>query len=60
MATEVRDAASSIGEDAASAAKDQAKSLLSEAEAVARRNPLGVVVGALGIGILIGLVQGRR
>ena len=33
---------------------------VSEAEAIARRNPLGVVIGALGIGILIGLVKGRR
>ena len=60
MAVEVGDAASSIGEDAASAAKDQAKTLLSEAEAVARRNPLAVVIGAFGIGILIGLMKGRH
>lgn len=60
MAAEVGDAASSLGEDATSAAKDQAETLLSEAEAIARRNPLAVVIGALGIGILIGLVKGRR
>ncbi|MGZ9143809.1 MAG: hypothetical protein ACXW4O_15885 [Candidatus Binatia bacterium] len=60
MAAEVGDAATGIGEDVSSAAKDQAKTLLSEAEAVARRNPLGVVIGALGIGILIGLLKGRR
>ena len=60
MASEVGDAATGLGEDVTSAAKDQAKTLLSEAEAVARRNPWGVVIGALGIGILIGLVKGRR
>ena len=60
MAVEVGDAATGLGEDVTSAAKDQAKTLLSEAEAVARRNPLGVVIGALGIGILIGLAKGSR
>lgn len=60
MATEVGDAASSLGADAKSAAKDGATTLLSEAEAIARRNPLGVVIGALGIGILIGMMKGRH
>ena len=60
MAAEVGDAATGLGEDVTSAAKDQAKTFLSEAEAIARRNPLGVVIGALGIGILIGLIKGRR
>lgn len=60
MAAEVGDAATGIGENVSSAAKDQAKTLLSEAEAVARHNPLGVVIGAFGIGILIGLMKGRH
>ena len=53
---EVGEAATGI----ASAAKDQANTLLSEFEAVARRNPLAVVFGAFGIGMLIGLMKGRR
>lgn len=60
MAVEVGDAATGFGADVSSAAKGQANTLLSEAEAVARRNPLGVVVGAFGIGILIGLMKGRH
>jgi hypothetical protein len=60
MAAEVGEAATDIGEDVASAAKDQAKTLLSEVEAAARRNPLGVLIGAFGIGLLIGLMKGRR
>ena len=60
MAAEVGEAATDIGEDIASAAKDQAKTLLSEVEAVARRNPLGVLIGAFGIGLLIGMMKGRR
>jgi ElaB/YqjD/DUF883 family membrane-anchored ribosome-binding protein len=60
MAAEVGEAATDIGEDIASAAKDQAKTLLSEVEALARRNPLGILIGAFGIGLLIGLMKGRR
>ena len=60
VTTEVGGAATGIGEDIASAAKDKANTLLSEFEAAARRNPLGVVIGALGIGMLIGLMKGRR
>ena len=53
---EVGEAATGI----ASAAKDQANTLLSEFETIARRNPLGVVIGAFGIGMLIGLMKGRH
>jgi hypothetical protein len=60
VAAEVGEAATEISGDIASAAKDQANTLLSEFEAVARRNPLGVVIGAFGIGMLIGLVKGRH
>ena len=60
VTAEVGEAATGIGEDIASAAKDQANTLLSEIEAVARRHPLGVVIGAFGIGMLIGLMKGRH
>ena len=60
VTADVGEAGASVGEDIASAAKDKANNLLSEFEAAARRNPLGVVIGALGIGMLIGLMKGRR
>jgi HSP90 family molecular chaperone len=60
MAAEVGEAATDIGEEIASVAKDQAKTLLSEVEALARRNPLAILIGAFGIGLLIGLMKGRR
>jgi hypothetical protein len=60
VTAEVGEAATGIGGDVASAAKDQANTLLSEFEAAARRNPLGVVFGAFGIGMLIGIMKGRR
>lgn len=60
VTAEVGGAATGIGEDIASAAKDKANTLLSEFEATARRNPLGVVIGAFGIGMFIGLMKGRR
>jgi ElaB/YqjD/DUF883 family membrane-anchored ribosome-binding protein len=47
------------GADVASAASTQAKNLANEFEAMARRNPLGVVAGALLVGGLIGMM-GRR
>ena len=60
VAAQVGEAATGIGGDIASAAKDQANTLLSEFEVVARRNPLGVVIGAFGIGMLIGIMKDRR
>ena len=45
--------------DAAAAATDRAKSVAGELEGMARRNPLGVIAGAVVIGVLIG-VFGRR
>jgi ElaB/YqjD/DUF883 family membrane-anchored ribosome-binding protein len=48
-----------MGADVASTAGRQAKSLANEFEAMARRNPLGVIAGALVVGVLIGLM-GRR
>jgi hypothetical protein len=60
VTAEVGGAATGIGENIASVAKDKANNLLSEFEAAARRNPLGVVIGAFGIGMLIGLMKGRH
>lgn len=45
--------------DAAAAATDRAKSVAGELEGMARRNPMGVIAGAVVIGVLIG-VLGRR
>jgi hypothetical protein len=47
------------GVEFASTAGEQAKSLAAELEAMARRNPLGALAGALAIGFLIG-AWGRR
>ena len=59
MAAEVGEAAGDIGAEIASSAKDQASTFVSEFEKVARRNPLGVVAAALGVGLVIGLMRGR-
>jgi ElaB/YqjD/DUF883 family membrane-anchored ribosome-binding protein len=45
--------------DAAAAATNRAKSVAGELEGMARRNPMGVIAGAVVIGVLIG-VFGRR
>jgi ElaB/YqjD/DUF883 family membrane-anchored ribosome-binding protein len=47
------------GVEFAATAGEQAKTLAAELEAMARRNPLGALAGALAIGFLIG-VWGRR
>jgi ElaB/YqjD/DUF883 family membrane-anchored ribosome-binding protein len=47
------------GSQFASTAGEQAKTLAAEIEAMARRNPLGALAGAVAIGFLIG-VWGRR
>jgi hypothetical protein len=60
VTAEVGEAATGIGEDIASAGKHQATTLLSEFEAGARRHPFGVVLGAFGVGMLIGLMKGRH
>ena len=49
-----------IGAEIASTAKEQASTLVEEFEKVARRNPLGVVAGALFLGLLIGVMRGRH
>lgn len=47
------------GSAMASTATDQAKSLASELETMARRNPIGALAGAVMVGILVGML-GRR
>jgi ElaB/YqjD/DUF883 family membrane-anchored ribosome-binding protein len=62
LAGQVGDAASDLadrGSQLVSSAGDQAKTLASELEAMARRNPLGTLAGAVAIGMLIG-IMGRR
>jgi len=62
LAGQVNGVASDLAEkgaSAASAATDRAKSFASEFEAMARSNPLGVLAGAVVLGVLIGMM-GRR
>jgi ElaB/YqjD/DUF883 family membrane-anchored ribosome-binding protein len=62
IAGQVGTAASDIAErgaGVASVATDQAKTLASELEGIARRNPLGALAGAVILGIVIGMM-GRR
>jgi ElaB/YqjD/DUF883 family membrane-anchored ribosome-binding protein len=49
------------GADIATSATKQLKTFATELEEIARKNPLGALAGALGVGIVIGLiVRGRR
>jgi ElaB/YqjD/DUF883 family membrane-anchored ribosome-binding protein len=48
------------GANVASTATDQAKTLVTELENIARRNPLGALAGAVIVGILIGMMDRRR
>jgi ElaB/YqjD/DUF883 family membrane-anchored ribosome-binding protein len=62
IAGQVSTAASDLAEksaNVASAATDQAKSLVTELENIARRNPLGALAGAVVIGVLIGMMRRR-
>jgi ElaB/YqjD/DUF883 family membrane-anchored ribosome-binding protein len=59
MGGQVATAATDIGSDVASAAKEQVSSLATEFEKMARRNPMAVVAGALAVGLFIGLLRGR-
>jgi ElaB/YqjD/DUF883 family membrane-anchored ribosome-binding protein len=62
IAGQVSTAASDIAEkggNVASAATDQVKTLVTELENIARRNPLGALAGAVVVGVLIGMM-GRR
>jgi ElaB/YqjD/DUF883 family membrane-anchored ribosome-binding protein len=47
------------GAKVASLATSQAKTLVTELEEIARRNPLGALAGAIAVGVLIGMM-GRR
>jgi hypothetical protein len=44
----------------ASSAKERAKTLTSELEGMARRNPLGTIAGALLVGVIIGMISRSR
>jgi ElaB/YqjD/DUF883 family membrane-anchored ribosome-binding protein len=47
------------GANVASIASDQGKNLANELESMARRNPFGVIAGAVLVGVVIGMM-GRR
>jgi ElaB/YqjD/DUF883 family membrane-anchored ribosome-binding protein len=47
------------GANVASVATDEAKTLVTELENIARRNPLGALAGAVAIGVLIGMMRRR-
>jgi ElaB/YqjD/DUF883 family membrane-anchored ribosome-binding protein len=62
IAGQVSTAASELagkGANVASVATDQAKTVVTELENIARRNPLGALAGAVVVGVLIGMM-GRR
>jgi ElaB/YqjD/DUF883 family membrane-anchored ribosome-binding protein len=62
VAGQVTDVASDLadrGSQYASSASHQVKTLATELESIARRNPLGALAGAVAIGVLIG-ITGRR
>ena len=62
IAGQISTAASDLAEkgaNVASVATDQAKTLVTELENIARRNPLGALAGAMVVGVLIGMM-GRR
>jgi hypothetical protein len=48
------------GSELATSARDQAKTFASELEAMARRNPLGTIVGALLVGVVIVMMSRGR
>jgi ElaB/YqjD/DUF883 family membrane-anchored ribosome-binding protein len=48
------------GSELASSAKQHAKTFASELEAMAQRNPLGTIAGALLIGVVIGFISRGR
>ena len=62
IAGQISTAASDLAEkgaNVASVATDQAKTVVTELENIARRNPLGALAGAMVVGVLIGMM-GRR
>jgi ElaB/YqjD/DUF883 family membrane-anchored ribosome-binding protein len=52
--------AGAVASDMAESATQQMKTFASELEAMARRNPLGTVAGAVIVGVLIGLMARGR
>jgi len=48
------------GSELASSAKEHAKTVVSELEAMARRNPLGTIAGAVLVGVIIGMISMSR
>jgi ElaB/YqjD/DUF883 family membrane-anchored ribosome-binding protein len=64
VASQVGSAATGVastGADIATSASEQLKTFATELEGIARKNPLGALAGALGVGIVIGLiVRGRH
>jgi ElaB/YqjD/DUF883 family membrane-anchored ribosome-binding protein len=63
VASQVGSTASGIadaGSELAASAKAQAKTIASELEGMARRNPLGTLAGALVIGVIIGMMSRGR
>jgi ElaB/YqjD/DUF883 family membrane-anchored ribosome-binding protein len=63
VAAQVGTAASGLadkGSELAGSAKAQVKTFASELEAMARRNPLGTVAGALLVGVVIGMMSRGR
>jgi ElaB/YqjD/DUF883 family membrane-anchored ribosome-binding protein len=48
------------GSELASSAKEHAKTVVSELEAMARRNPLGTIAGAVLVGVIIGMMSRGR
>jgi ElaB/YqjD/DUF883 family membrane-anchored ribosome-binding protein len=64
VASQVGDAAGGVadtGSDLATSAKQHVKTLTSELEAMARRNPLGTIAGTLVVGVIVGMMsRGRR
>jgi ElaB/YqjD/DUF883 family membrane-anchored ribosome-binding protein len=62
IAGQVSNAASDLAEkgaNVASVATDEAKTVVTELENIARRNPLGALAGAVVIGVLIGMMRRR-
>ena len=63
VAAQVGTAASGLADkssELAGSAKAQVKTFASELEAMARRNPLGTIVGALLVGVVIGIMSRGR
>jgi ElaB/YqjD/DUF883 family membrane-anchored ribosome-binding protein len=52
--------AADAGSELVSSAKEHAKTFASELEGMARRNPLGTIVGAMVVGVVIGMLSRGR